>query len=49
MTGKKVFVNFGVAMAMGGVDVKFAGWEFSPMLARVCSLSHVMSKQSKEN
>ncbi len=33
-----VCVNFGVASARGGVDVKFAGWDYSPMLARVCSL-----------
>ncbi len=39
MTGKKVGVNFGVANAIGGVDVKFAGWNYSPMLPRVCSLS----------
>ncbi len=39
MTGKKVGVNFGVANAIGGVDVKVAGWDYSPMLPRVCSLS----------
>ncbi len=38
MTGKKVGVNFGVVNAIGGVDVKFAGWDYSPMLPRVCSL-----------
>ncbi len=38
MTGENVCVNFGVASAIGGVDVKFAGWDYSPMLARVCSL-----------
>ncbi len=37
MTGKKVRVNFGVANAIGGVDVKFAGWNYSPLLPRVCS------------
>ncbi len=35
---EKVGVNFGVANAIGGVDVKFAGWDNSPMLPRVCSL-----------
>ncbi len=38
MTGEKVFVNFDVANAIGAVDVKFAGWDYLPMLARVCSL-----------
>ncbi len=38
MAGKKVGVNFGVANAIGGVDEKFAGWDYTPMLPRVCSL-----------
>ncbi len=37
MTGENVCVNFGVANAIGGVDVKFAGWDYSPMLPCVCS------------
>ncbi len=49
MTGENVCVNFGFASARGGVDVKFAGWDYSPILPRVCSLSNVISKQSKEN
>ncbi len=38
MTGKKVCVNFGVANAIGGVDVMFAGWDYPLMLPRVRSL-----------
>ncbi len=37
MTGKKVCVDFGVANAIGGVGVKLAGWDYWPMLPRVCS------------
>ncbi len=32
VTGKKVCVYFGVANAIGGVDVKSAGWDYSPNL-----------------
>ncbi len=51
MTGKKVCVNFGVANAIGGVDVKFAGWDYSPMLPRVCSLftCHIEAVKRKLN
>ncbi len=38
MTGKKNCVNFDVANAISGVDLKFAGWDYSPMLPIVCSL-----------
>ncbi len=49
MTGKKVGVNFGVANAIGGVDVKFAGWDYSPMLPRVCSLFTCHTEIIKRN
>ncbi len=35
---ENVCVNFGVANALGGADVKCAGRDYSPMLPRVCSL-----------
>ncbi len=38
MTGENVCVNFGVANAIGGVDVKSAGWDYSPLLSRSCGL-----------
>ncbi len=49
MTGEKVGVNFGVANAIGGVDVKFAGWDYSRMLPRVCSLftCHIQTVKRK--
>ncbi len=47
MTGKQVGVNFGVANAIGGVDVKFPGWDYSPMLPRVFSLfkCHLLTRK----
>ncbi len=35
---EKNFIIFDVDNAISGVDVKFAGWDYSSMLPRVCSL-----------
>ncbi len=35
---EKMCVNFDVANAINGVDVKFAGRDYSPMMPRVCCL-----------
>ncbi len=43
-----IYVSCIVANAITGVDVKFADWDYSPMLPRVCSLFACHIKQSKE-